>query len=126
LSRTRFRNAERKQRRADDKWDAENNRWIWHKYAKCGLCDTKFVVNNYPDKKVRVNQHKVGNVILCGWCKTRHGTFVVQLLKIAQQLTLEDCWAQPKSAWEPDTCKCLPCVARRILQKNGKLTIGMK
>lgn len=136
MSRTRFKNAERKQRKALEGWDPESNRWMWHKYARCGLCNKKFVVNNYPDKKVRVNQHKVGGVILCAWCNTRHGKFVVQLLKITQKVAEGHCPRMMqnipygKAAQESffqdfeDNCKCDVHVARRILIKAGKLETG--
>lgn len=95
----------------------------WKKWVKCGLCGGRFVVNNYDDRKIRISQHKIGGVIVCGWCKTRYGVFVVQLLKIAQQAAdgaMLHCIAPAA------TCKCTGHVALRVLEKAGKLQTGRK
>ena len=62
-----------------EQWDPEVNKW--KKYAKCSICRRAFVVNNYPDRKVRVNQDKIGGKIVCPWCKDRDGKFIVQLMQ---------------------------------------------
>jgi hypothetical protein len=136
MSRTRFSRAEKKQAKSNALWDPELN--SWQKWVRCGLCKGKFVVNNYPDHKIRISRHKVGGVIVCAWCNTRYGKGVVQLLKIAQKVADKPCPRMmqnipySKSAMDSyfedfeANCKCEAHVAKRILIANNWLETGRK
>jgi hypothetical protein len=113
--RTRVRKSRRRQRRLTAEWNPEENKW--KKYARCALCRRTFVVNNYPDRKVRVNQHKIGGKIVCPWCKDRDGKFVVQLMLAAEK------WVQmmaPHVEEHPE-CKCTVHQVSRILKVHAEL-----
>lgn len=104
--------AARKQRQAAALWDEEQNKW--KKYAKCSICRRRFVVNNYPDRKVRVSRHKIGGKIVCPWCADRDGKFVVQLMLIAERTA-----CLPGAHLDDMTMTC--CVAKRVLQAHEEL-----
>ena len=110
--RTRMRRAAKKQAQAAEKWDPTYNRW--QKYAKCSICLRRFVVNNYNDRKARVNKHKVAGKIVCPWCMDRGGKYIIQLRLIVEKVAnteLSYCNGTPK---DPN-CKCLSCIAGRVL-----------
>lgn len=51
---------------------AENReRTGWMKYARCRVCERRFVCNNYADRRVRVNHLKYKGYIVCPWCRGR-------------------------------------------------------
>lgn len=108
LGRARTRKAERRQRKIQESLDIS-----WKKYARCSLCRYRYVVNNYADRKVRVNQDKIGGKIVCPWCKHRYGKFGVQLLLFAEQTANRSCGGD-------DDCKCQVHVARRILKAHAE------
>lgn len=105
----------RRQRKLAEQWDPSLN--TWHKYSKCTLCRRKFCVNNYPDRKVRVNKHKIGGKIVCPWCAGRDGTFVIQLLIAAER------WTEMTAEHYSDTCQCTACKLTRILRKHDELPV---
>lgn len=107
--RSRISKAERKQLRQIESLDRS-----WMKYAKCSICRQRFVVNNYPDRKVRLSHHKLGDKIVCPWCRDRDGKYLVQLRLIAEKV------AQQEQHIDM-ACKCLPCVTARILQAHDEL-----
>jgi hypothetical protein len=108
--RTRMTRARRKQEKAAAMW-AEDD---WRKYARCYLCRKRFVANNYPDRKVRVNSTKIAGKITCPWCRSRDAKFMMQLVLIAEKAANGAC----ELLGEPETCKCLTHVSRRILQAH--------
>jgi hypothetical protein len=87
------------------------------KRAKCSLCRGKFVVNNYPDHKVRVEKHKIAGKIVCPWCKSRDGTYLIQLRLIAEKVVRLN---EGKGGCG-EKCPCLGCVTHRVLEKHDTL-----
>ncbi len=69
--RERLNKAERRQRNIDLKWNPENNDRGWHKYARCFICRKTFVVNNFPDRKVRMSSYVRRKKIICPFCRSR-------------------------------------------------------
>jgi hypothetical protein len=128
--RTRVTRARRKQAQALAKWDAELNKW--QKFAKCSICRIRFVVNNYPDQKVRVKKYKIAGKIVCPWCQGRDAKYLIQLRLIVEQVAEEPCPKRhnvpySKSAMDSffedldRTCKCKAHVAKRVLAAHDEL-----
>jgi hypothetical protein len=114
--RTRVTRARRKQAQALAKWDAELNKW--QKFAKCSICRIRFVVNNYPDQKVRVKKYKIAGKIVCPWCQGRDAKYLIQLRLIAEQVAE---FEKMSGCESPETCKCLSHVATRVLAAHDEL-----
>jgi hypothetical protein len=105
----------RQQRKLEALWDPEQN--AWQKHAKCVICRRKFCVNNYPDRKVRVNKHKIGGKIVCPWCSDRDGKFIVQLMIGCEK------WSEMTAEHYSDTCQCTACKVTRILKRHSELPV---
>ena len=88
----------------------------WMKHAKCSLCRGKFCVNNYADHKVRIP--KIAGKIVCPWCAGRDGKYIIQLRLIAEAVSKKQ---SPTCLVE--NCKCLSCVAYRVLEAHDSLPV---
>jgi hypothetical protein len=111
--RSRITRATQKQEKAGALW-AEDD---WRKYAKCFKCRHLFVANNYADRKVRVNNLKIGGKIICPWCRTRGGKRFVQFFLMLEKLAHEKVCDYPVEQDET-TCKCTYHVARRLIAEH--------
>lgn len=58
----------------------------WMRYTYCRICGKKICVNNYPDRKPRINRFKVEGIIMCPWCKHHGGKFIAQMYNLTQLL----------------------------------------
>jgi hypothetical protein len=112
MGRSRLAKAIRRQQKIEATLDVS-----WKKYARCSLCNYRYVVNNYPDRKARVSQDKIGGKIVCPWCRHRYGKFGVQLMLLAEKLAAGD---GPILCSHEEDCKCLRCVASRVLQTHAE------
>lgn len=72
--------------------------WVdpdWRIYEDCFSCNSRFVVNNYPDRKPRRGKHMFQGVPICPWCWRRGGRKLAQaayLLKKFVEATPEGLW----------------------------------
>lgn len=113
--RSRTNKALKRQRKIEERLDSS-----WKKYARCTICRRRYVVNNYSDRKVRVNQDKIAGKIVCIWCRCRDGKFIVQLMLLAEKMAAHEmsfCHSDPADRPRPD-CKCTGCIAGRILKAH--------
>jgi len=113
--------AAKKRKRADELWDPDQNKW--QRYARCKICRRRFVANNYADRKPRLRHLKIAGKVMCPWCRHRDGKFVIQLLLIAEKVANHEmsfCHSPPEER-PRDDCKCLACVAGRILRDHDEL-----
>ena len=118
MGRARTTKALRRQRKVAESLDTS-----WKKYARCKICRRAFVANNYSDRKVRLSHLKIGGKLTCPWCFHRDGKFVVQLMLIAEKVAnveMSFCHTAAEERPRPD-CKCLACVAGRILKTHEEL-----
>jgi hypothetical protein len=90
----------------------------WMKWTKCSICRGKFCVNNYADRRVRINQWKIAGKIVCPWCRGRDGVYLIQLRLIAEKLA-----ARRNADCQVENCKCLSCVAYRVLEAHDSLPV---
>lgn len=114
LGRARTSKARRRQRKIAESLDVS-----WKKYARCSLCNYRYCVNNYKDRKVRVNQDKIGGKIVCPWCRHRYGKFGVQLMMLAEKVAAMKDIACQRTDLSVE-CKCMYHVAERILKAHAE------
>lgn len=115
LGRTRKGRAARKQARASELWaEAEK----WKKYARCVLCRRRFCVNNYSDRRVKVSHLKIAGKIVCPWCHGKDAKFLIQLMLIVEKVAKGDITTCYET--KPEGCKCLMCVAERVLKAHAE------
>jgi hypothetical protein len=87
----------------------------WTRWTKCFVCRRRFCVNNYEDRKVRVNHLKVLGKVLCPGCKqSLYGPRFVQLYFLAIR-TADACDHEDDLIHNGKTCTV--CIASRIVAK---------
>lgn len=112
----RAKSRERKLKKLQEQWSGQQ-KWI---YKKCELCGTKFVVNNYEDRRPRTP--RIFKRICCPWCQGRRGK-----LRMAEHILVErmadlkclNNWDGDPHDDDPD-CKCVRCIANRLLIKQAQ------
>lgn len=72
----------RKQQKMQEDWVEPD----WRIYEVCFSCDSKFVVNNYDDRKPRPERHRFQGKLICPWCWRRGGRKLAQAAFLLEKL----------------------------------------
>lgn len=112
----RVKSRERKAQRAIEQWGGGPS---WHIFKRCELCGHDFVVNNWEDKRPRTP--RIFKRVCCPWCAGRRGKLRMAEHILVERMAAHGCefqdYAYPVLRTDPTTCKCLFCIARRLIEK---------
>lgn len=93
-----------------------DNYLVWGIFKKCALCGRDFLVNNYEDRKPRTP--KIFKRPVCPWCSERNGRLRLAEHILVERMIAYGCEFQDYDPPpDPAKCKCLFCIARRLMEK---------
>lgn len=110
----RAKSRERKLKKIQEQWGGQEGQW--RKFKRCELCGFLFCVNNYEDRRSRTP--KAFGRPICAWCSSHKGRRRMQEHILFERMVAHGCmFSDYDPAPDPEVCKCLFCIARRVKEK---------